>query len=81
MKKLDLSYIVFLFLLLFPFIDFFTGIATWEGWPSIGLFLKGLLLLYAIIFLIKKKYCEKLFWFIFSLAVLFGIGYLVVHHT
>ena len=81
MKKLDLSYIVFLFLLLFPFIDFFTGIATWEGWPSIGLFLKGLLLLYAIIFLIKKKYCEKLFWVIFSLAVLFGIGYLVVHHT
>ena len=39
------------------------------------------LLYTSVIFLIKKKYREKLFWFIFSLAVLFGIGYLVVHHT
>ena len=60
MKKKDLSYIMYIFLLLFPFIDFVTGIATWEGWLSIGLLVKGLLLVYAVFYLFKNSLSVEL---------------------
>lgn len=54
--------ILYIFLLIMPFIDLFSSLATWNNWPSIGLTFKGLLLLYAIIYLgVKKKECWKYF--------------------
>ena len=54
--------ILYIFLLTMPFIDLFSSLATWNNWPSIGLAFKGLLLLYAIIYLgVKKKECWKYF--------------------
>lgn len=47
----DKEKFVYYFVLLLPVIDLFTSIATWEGWPSIGLVLKGFFLLFAVVFL------------------------------
>lgn len=79
MKKKDLSYIMYIFLLLFPFIDFVTGIATWEGWPSIGLLVKGLLLVYAVFYLFKHEYKRKPLWVLFFLILGYSIVYLSIH--
>ena len=54
--------ILYYFLLIMPFIDLFSSLATWNNWPSLGLAFKGIFLLYTIIFLItKKKECWKYF--------------------
>lgn len=79
MKQKDLSYIMYIFLLLFPFIDFFTGIATWEGWLSIGLLVKGFLLLYAILYLFKHERHRKSLWILFFLVFGYSIVYLSFH--
>ena len=79
MKKKDLSYIMYIFLLLFPFIDFVTGIATWEGWLSIGLLVKGLLLVYAVFYLFKHEYKRKPLWVLFFLILGYSIVYLSIH--
>ena len=55
----DKEKFVYYFVLLLPVIDLFTSIATWEGWPSIGLVLKGFFLLFAVVFLLKKNYKKK----------------------
>lgn len=76
MKKKYMSY----FFLLFPLLDFFTSIATWENLPSIGLFVKGLFLLYAVYFLFKNTQ-DKRIYFLFLLLFLYGIvdlGYWII---
>lgn len=47
--------ILYYYLLIIPFIDFFSSIATWNDWPSIGIVIKGLFLVYATIFILKKN--------------------------
>ncbi len=74
----DKEKFVYYFLLFLPIIDLFTSIATWEGWPSIGLVLKGFFLLFAVVFLLKKNYKKRYYWFFFFLVLLYGlldIGY------
>ncbi len=54
--------LIYYFLLIMPFIDLFSSIATWNNWPSIGLAFKGIFLLFAILFLVKnEKKCWKYF--------------------
>ena len=61
-KKIDT--IIFYLILLFPFVDFVTGILTWEGIGfSIGLIIKGIFLLFTIIYLLKSYPNKKIFLF------------------
>ena len=79
MKKKDYSYMLDIFLCMFPFIDFLTGIATWEGRPSIGLFVKGLLLFYAVCYLFKHEHHRKSLWIIFFLLFGYSIISVMIH--
>lgn len=47
--------ILYIFILCMPIIDLFSSIATWNNWPSIGLVLKGLFLLFVIFYLVKNQ--------------------------
>lgn len=70
MKKKDL--LLYIVLLTFPFVDFLSSIATWEGWPSIGVLYKGIFILGCLGYLLKNK---LLSWKV--VGVLFGYGILV----
>ena len=79
----DKEKFVYYFVLLLPVIDLFTSIATWEGWLSIGLVLKGFFLLFAVVFLLKKNYKKKYYCFFFFLVFLYGlfdVGYWFVQN-
>lgn len=67
MKKNFLNF----FLLLFPFIDFFTSIATWNSWPSIGIIVKGIFLLYATLNILRNCHNKKI-WIMFGILFLYG---------
>ena len=59
-KKQD-NFLLILYLL-FPFIDFITGILTWNHSNlSIGLLIKGLFLLYTVLYLWKNEKNKKIF--------------------
>lgn len=60
-------------LLCFPFIDFLTSIATWENLPSIGLFIKAMLLIYALYYILKNTPFKKKTYILFSGLLLYGI--------
>lgn len=60
-------------LLCFPFFDFITSIATWENLPSIGLFIKALLLIYALYYILKNSPSKKKIFFLFACLFLYGI--------
>ena len=51
--------IIWLFLVLLPWIDLITSIATWEKSFSIGLILKGLFLIYAIFYIWKNSSLKR----------------------
>ncbi len=66
--------IVYTFILLLPFIDFLTSIATWENFVPIGMIFKGLFLLYAVYYLFYKCENRKKHWFIIGLIVFYCLG-------
>jgi len=68
MKKNYLNYI----LLLFPFLDFLTSIATWESYPSVGLLFKGIFLIFAV-YSILKNAKEKKTYYLFLGLIFYGV--------
>ena len=70
------------FILLLPFIDFFTSICTWEGISfSLGLLLKGLFLVYATIYLVKHSPKKKILYFLGGYSFLYFIYMLYSHSS
>jgi len=67
-KKIDINTI----LLLFPIIDFFTSIASWNSWPSIGMGIKGIFLIYAIYDILKNSKERKIKFLLLGLGI-YGI--------
>lgn len=85
-KKIDS--LIFYLILLFPFLDFATGILTWEGIGfSIGLITKGIFLIFTIIYLLKNYPNKKIFlcmgfyFIIYFLYLLFNNKNLVMEIT
>ncbi len=73
-KEKILNFII----LTFPFIDFFTAIATWENLPSIGVLLRSVFLIFAFCFLLKKGFEKKsilVFLGMMTLYSLFDMGF------
>ena len=69
--------ILYIFILCMPIIDLFSSIATWNNWPSIGLVLKGLFLLFVIFYLVKNQKKSRpilLLLFLYGMVSL-GISY------
>ena len=69
--------ILYLFILCMPFIDLLSSIATWNNWPSIGLVVKGLFMLFAILYLLQN---QKKVRPIFIFLLLYGILALGMAH-
>src|SRR5574344_1667346 len=74
MKK-KFQKIMFYFLVCMPFIDFITSIATWNHYLSLGVFIKGILLIYALYYLFKYSKHHKV-----DLFLYLGMGlYSLIH--
>jgi len=70
MKKVNwLQYLI----LCFPILDFITSIATWNNYPSLGLIIKGILLIYASIYLIKNSKNKRKTYLIFGILIIYGM--------
>ena len=65
---------IYYLILLMPFIDIASSIATWNNTFSIGLLIKGFLLVYAGLFLLKNKKDYWKFFLIVSLYSLVSLG-------
>jgi len=77
-KKLD-NFLVY-FILLFPLIDFFTGILTWESISySIGVLIKGIFLIFTIIYLLKNYPNKKIFLFMGIYFIIYFL-YLILNN-
>lgn len=67
-------------LLTFPFLDFLTGICSWNHYFSIGLLVKGILLLLALFYIIKYHKDKKTIWIFLILLCVFSGIYLVYQY-
>lgn len=77
-KKMD--HFIAYFILLFPFIDFLTGILTWNQIDySIGLIIKGIFLLFIIIYLLKNYKSKKIFLFMGIYFIIYFLYILTEH--
>ncbi len=75
-KKKYLQY----FIVLLPLIDFITSICTWNNYSfSLGLFLKGLFLVYATIYLLRNAPKKKIF-FLMGIYIVVYLTYLYMNH-
>lgn len=64
-----------IFIILLPFIDFWTSIATWNNSFSPGLLIKGIFLFYAIYYILKNKKEKKIWLLLLSYGIIFLIYY------
>ncbi len=77
LKKLNIMHI---FILLLPFIDFFAAICTWNGLSiPIELFIKGIFLGYAVLYLLKDTSHRKIFAFLGIYFVVYCIHTLTMN--
>ncbi len=61
------------FILCFPFIDFLTSVATWNGTLSVGLVIKGFFLLYALGYIVKNSKNKRKTYMLLSILTLYGL--------
>ena len=67
-------------LLTFPFLDFLTGICSWNHFFSVGLLVKGILFILALFYILKYYKNKKTIWIFFTILFFFSGIYLTYQY-